>query len=180
MPALARAASSALQGQQGDTTVSSKQLASITNLNDCSRLLHETIAKERAIEAELDKQLSKRNDLERNILLLNATTSEVGSLYCSCWCGGCAAASAVPLLAIVTCDCASRYVTKVRVYSALLCRSAAAYSRSFAEASQRQESCKLSVGVQFMLEASSTVTRNQQSRSFHGHLLRNPHTSPLI
>ncbi|WIA35384.1 hypothetical protein OEZ86_003832 [Tetradesmus obliquus] len=77
MPALARAASSALQGQQGDTTVSSKQLASITNLNDCSRLLHETIAKERAIEAELDKQLSKRNDLERNILLLNATTSEM-------------------------------------------------------------------------------------------------------
>lgn len=59
--------------------MSSKQLASITNLNDCSRLLHETIAKERAIEAELDKQLSKRSDLERNILLLNATTSEVGS-----------------------------------------------------------------------------------------------------
>ncbi|KAF6250525.1 component of oligomeric golgi complex 4, partial [Scenedesmus sp. NREL 46B-D3] len=77
MPALARAASNALQGQQGDTCVSSKQLASITNLNDCSRLLHETIAKERAIEAELDKQLSKRSDLERNILLLNATTSEM-------------------------------------------------------------------------------------------------------
>jgi hypothetical protein len=89
MPSVARTVSSALQGQQGDTCVSSKQLASITNLNDCSRLLHETIAKERAIEAELDKQLSKRNDLERNILLLNATTSEVCWVYCCCGCSSC-------------------------------------------------------------------------------------------
>lgn len=58
----------------------SSKLQQLTNLNDINRLLHETIAKERAIEAELDKQLSKRNDLERNILLLNAATSEVCSL----------------------------------------------------------------------------------------------------
>lgn len=49
----------------------------LTNLNDINRLLHETIAKERGIDADLDRQLNKRSDIERSILLLNATTSEV-------------------------------------------------------------------------------------------------------
>lgn len=53
------------------------QLNSLTNLNDINRLLHETIAYERSIEADLDKQLGKRTDLEREILQLNAATSEV-------------------------------------------------------------------------------------------------------
>jgi hypothetical protein len=53
------------------------QLTSLTNLNDINRLLHETIAWERSIEADLDKQLGKRTDLEREILQLNAATSEV-------------------------------------------------------------------------------------------------------
>lgn len=56
------------------------QLNSLTNLNDINRLLHETIACERSIEADLDKQLGKRTDLEREILQLNAATSEVCSL----------------------------------------------------------------------------------------------------
>lgn len=56
------------------------QLNSLTNLNDINRLLHETIAYERSIEADLDKQLGKRTDLEREILQLNAATSEVCSL----------------------------------------------------------------------------------------------------
>jgi len=53
------------------------QLSSLTNLNDINRLLHETIAWERSIEADLDKQLGRRTELERDILQLNAATSEV-------------------------------------------------------------------------------------------------------
>lgn len=74
MPSIARAASAAL----GPADSASK-LQQLTNLNDINRLLHETVAKERAIEAELDKQLSNRSELERSILLINASTSEVGS-----------------------------------------------------------------------------------------------------
>jgi hypothetical protein len=51
----------------------------LTNLNDINKLLHETLAKERAVDAELDKMLMKRGDLERSILSLNASTSEVRS-----------------------------------------------------------------------------------------------------
>jgi hypothetical protein len=50
----------------------------LVNHSDINKLLHETLAKERAIDAELDKMLMKRGDLERNILSLNASTSEVG------------------------------------------------------------------------------------------------------
>lgn len=72
MPSISRAASAA-----AGAVDNASKLQQLTNLNEINRLLHETIAKERAIEAELDKQLSKRSELERNILLLNATTSEV-------------------------------------------------------------------------------------------------------
>lgn len=58
------------------------QLSSLTNLNDINRLLHETIAWERSIEADLDKQLGRRTELERDILQLNAATSEVCLLVC--------------------------------------------------------------------------------------------------
>jgi hypothetical protein len=37
--------------------------------------LHETVARERAIDADLDKQLGRRAELEKQILMLNATTS---------------------------------------------------------------------------------------------------------
>jgi hypothetical protein len=53
------------------------QLSSLTNLNDINRLLHETIAWERSIESDLDKQLVRRTELERDILQLNAATTEV-------------------------------------------------------------------------------------------------------
>jgi hypothetical protein len=49
----------------------------LTNLNEINKLLHETLAKERAVDGELDKMLMKRGDLERSILSLNASTSEV-------------------------------------------------------------------------------------------------------
>ncbi|KAL6746871.1 component of oligomeric golgi complex 4 [Haematococcus lacustris] len=48
----------------------------LTNLNDINRLLHETVAKERSIDDDLDKLLSKRADLERTLLKLNAPTAE--------------------------------------------------------------------------------------------------------
>lgn len=54
-------------------------LSTLTNLTDINRLLHETIAWERSIEADLDKQLGRRTELERDILQLNAATSEVGT-----------------------------------------------------------------------------------------------------
>eukprot|EP00878_Enallax_costatus_P016453 GHUV01017258.1.p1 GENE.GHUV01017258.1~~GHUV01017258.1.p1 ORF type:complete len:570 (+),score=170.72 GHUV01017258.1:179-1888(+) len=72
MPSMARVGSAA-----PGAVDSASKLQQLTNLDDINRLLHETIAKERAIEAELDKQLGKRSELERNILLLNATTSEM-------------------------------------------------------------------------------------------------------
>lgn len=56
------------------------QLSSLTNQNEINRLLHETIAWERSIEADLDKQLGRRTELERDILQLNAATSEVRGL----------------------------------------------------------------------------------------------------
>jgi len=78
MPTMTHAPS----GISSSVLVDSQKLHQLTNINDINRLLHETIAKERAIEADLDKQLSRRNDLERNILLLNATTSEVRQCCC--------------------------------------------------------------------------------------------------
>ena len=49
----------------------------LVNFNDINKLLHETVARERAIDADLDKQLGRRAELEKQILMLNATTSEV-------------------------------------------------------------------------------------------------------
>jgi hypothetical protein len=49
----------------------------LTNLNEINRILHETIAKERAVDVELDQLLSKRAELERSFLLLNTPTAEV-------------------------------------------------------------------------------------------------------
>ncbi|GIL67932.1 hypothetical protein Vafri_21202, partial [Volvox africanus] len=48
----------------------------LTNVSDATKLLHETVARERAIDQDLDRQLSKRSDLERNFLLLNTPTAE--------------------------------------------------------------------------------------------------------
>lgn len=61
----------------GTAAPSVDAIAKLTNLTEINRLLHETIAKEHATDAELDRQLHKRSDLERSILVLNASTSEV-------------------------------------------------------------------------------------------------------
>lgn len=57
-------------------------LASLTAPADVVRLLHEVVAHERAIEADLDRQLERRGELERSLLLLNASTTEV---RCPLW-----------------------------------------------------------------------------------------------
>ena len=59
----------------------------LTNLADINRILHETIAKERSLDVELDQLLSKRAEIERSFLLLNAPTAEVckmPALYALC------------------------------------------------------------------------------------------------
>lgn len=61
----------------GSTSVDLALIQRLTNLNDINRILHETIAKERSIDNELDQLLSKRGDLERSFLLLNTPTAEV-------------------------------------------------------------------------------------------------------
>eukprot|EP00798_Chlamydomonas_sp_ICE-L_P008858 gene8858-3742_t len=53
------------------------QIHRLTNLSEINRILHETIAKERAIDVDLDKLLSKRVELERSFLLLNSPTTEM-------------------------------------------------------------------------------------------------------
>ncbi|KAK9830013.1 hypothetical protein WJX72_009198 [[Myrmecia] bisecta] len=59
--------------QSVDLTIKTSQL---TNLNDINRLLHETVAKERSIDAELEQLLSKREDIEAGLLVLHSATAE--------------------------------------------------------------------------------------------------------
>jgi len=67
-----------LVDNMANTSVDLALIHRLTNLSDINRLLHETVAKERAIDSELDQLLSKRADLERSFLLLNTPTAEVG------------------------------------------------------------------------------------------------------
>ncbi len=52
-------------------------LQELTNLNDISRLLHEMLAKERSVNAELEGLLSKRSTLEGSLVTLQSSTAEV-------------------------------------------------------------------------------------------------------
>ena len=49
----------------------------LTNLADINRALHETHAKERSIEAELEELLSKRSAIEETFVTLHDSASEV-------------------------------------------------------------------------------------------------------
>lgn len=77
MPSAPAAGAAAAAG--ASTSVDLALIHRLTNLNDINRILHETIAKERSIDNELDQLLSKRGDLERSFLLLNTPTAEVGA-----------------------------------------------------------------------------------------------------
>lgn len=52
-------------------------LGKLTSIQDINRLLNETAAKERAIDEELEQLLGQRNELERSVSSLNASTSQV-------------------------------------------------------------------------------------------------------
>ena len=52
-------------------------MAQLTSLNDINRLLHETLGRERAIDAELEGLLAKRGDVEGRLLDLRVSTAEV-------------------------------------------------------------------------------------------------------
>ena len=49
----------------------------LTSLSDISRLLHITLAKERGLEAELDRLLHRRRELEKGLLDLHVGSREV-------------------------------------------------------------------------------------------------------
>jgi hypothetical protein len=68
------AVSAAMAAAEGGLAGSCREL---TNLADISRLLHEVVAKERAIDGELEQQLGRRGEIEKSLLLLNSSTAEV-------------------------------------------------------------------------------------------------------
>lgn len=49
----------------------------LSSLTDISRLLHETLAQERGIEADLDHLLNRRAELEHTLVSLHADSTEV-------------------------------------------------------------------------------------------------------
>lgn len=49
----------------------------LSSLNDISRLLHETLAQERGLEAELDQLLNRRGELEETLVTLHTDSTEV-------------------------------------------------------------------------------------------------------
>ena len=57
-----------------------RSVEQLTSLSDISRLLHETLARERGLEAELDHLLHRRGDLEQSLLALHASSREVQAL----------------------------------------------------------------------------------------------------
>lgn len=66
-----------ISAQINTSTVDLQQLKKLSNINDINRLLHETLAKERNIDLELEKVLAKRNVVERSLADLQGGTSEV-------------------------------------------------------------------------------------------------------
>lgn len=74
---VAKEAPAGANARMGATAVDLSVINRLTNVSDVNKILHETVARERAIDSELDRQLSKRSDLERNFLLLNTPTAEV-------------------------------------------------------------------------------------------------------
>lgn len=49
----------------------------LSSLIDISRLLHDTLAHERGLEAELDQLLNRRGDLEQTLVTLHTDSTEV-------------------------------------------------------------------------------------------------------
>jgi hypothetical protein len=52
-------------------------LRELTNLNDITRVLHEMLARERCVNAELEGLTAKRGTLETGLVTLRSSTAEV-------------------------------------------------------------------------------------------------------
>ena len=68
--ALAQAPAAAI----GDLAIIRK----LTSVADISRLLHDTLARERAVDQELEQLLGRRLQVEQGLLGLRGSTAEVG------------------------------------------------------------------------------------------------------
>ena len=51
-------------------------LRELTNLNDITRVLHEMLARERSVNAELEGLITKRGTLEAGLVTLRSSTAE--------------------------------------------------------------------------------------------------------
>lgn len=70
---------SPLAMQQAPLALSEPSMAGLrelTNLNDITRLLHEMLAKERGVNAELEGLIAKRGTLEGGLVTLRSSTAE--------------------------------------------------------------------------------------------------------
>ena len=76
-PAMAAVRAAPLPSPLASGATDFAAVSSLTNLNEINRLLHETLAKERTIDLELDKLLNKRGDLEKQLVALQSSTAEV-------------------------------------------------------------------------------------------------------
>ena len=74
-----------LMVQQGQLASSAQPsmagLRELTNLNDITRVLHEMLARERSVNAELEGLITKRGMLEAGLVTLRSSTAEVRWLH---------------------------------------------------------------------------------------------------
>ena len=77
MRSLSAAAPAHLAMGQAPATTDLALIRKLTNVADINRLLHDTLAKERTVDQELEQLLGKRVEVEQGLLGLQASTAEV-------------------------------------------------------------------------------------------------------
>ena len=77
MRSLSAAAPAHLAMGQAPATIDLALIRKLTNVADINRLLHDTLAKERTVDQELEQLLGKRVEVEQGLLGLQASTAEV-------------------------------------------------------------------------------------------------------
>lgn len=80
MRSLSAAAPAHLAMAQAPATIDLALIRKLTNVADINRLLHDTLAKERTVDQELEQLLGKRVEVEQGLLGLQASTAEVRTL----------------------------------------------------------------------------------------------------
>lgn len=81
MRSLSAAAPAHLAMGQAPATIDLALIRKLTNVADINRLLHDTLAKERTVDQELEQLLGKRVEVEQGLLGLQASTAEVRTLW---------------------------------------------------------------------------------------------------